>query len=193
VLRVDDLEEVHAVATSAVRDLAPRLDEPSPALLSVYGGLHLVSAVAAARASEQATASNYLDRARATARRLGTDRNDFWMTFGPTNVALHDVAVLIEAGNAREALRLGVTLDPSGLPSLERQSTHHVQLAHAYMLRRNDHEAVLELLTAERLNPEGLRYNMLAHDFVRGMLRRERRRVTPGLRGLARRLSLVEG
>jgi transcriptional regulator with XRE-family HTH domain len=192
-LRVDDLEEVHAVATSAVRDLADRLNEPSPALLSVHGGLHLVGAVAAARAGEPVTARGFLDRARATARRLGTDRNDFWMTFGPTNVALHDVAVLIESGSPREALRLGVTVDPSGLPSLERQSTHHVQLAHTYMLRRNDPEAVRELLIAERLNPEGLRYNMLAHDFVRGMLRRERRRVTPGLRGLARRLSLVGG
>jgi hypothetical protein len=115
------------------------------------------------------------------------------MSFGPTNVALHDVAVLLEAGKPGEALRRGVTVDPSGLASLERRSTHHVQLAHAQMLQRNDTEAVRELLAAERLNPEGLRYNMLAHEFVRGMLRRERRRVTAGLRGLARRLSLVEG
>jgi transcriptional regulator with XRE-family HTH domain len=193
VLRVDDVEEVHTVATSALRELAPRLAEASPALLSVSGGLYLVGAVAAARAGDRTTASGFLERARMTARRLGGDRNDFWMTFGPTNVALHDVAVLIEAGNPRAAVRQGVRVDPSGLPSLERQSTHHVQLAHAHMLQRNDPEAVRELLLAERLNPEGLRYNMLAHDFVRSMLRRERRRVPPGLRGLARRLSLVEG
>jgi hypothetical protein len=90
-------------------------------------------------------------------------------------------------------LRRGLALDPSGLPSLERRSTHHVQLAHAYSLQRKDAEAVRELLAAERLNPEGLRYNMLAHDFVRGMLRRERRRATPGLRPLARRLTLLDG
>ena len=191
VLRVGDVEEVHAVATSAVRDLQRWWDEPSPALLSVAGGLCLVGAVAAARAGDQATAGRFLDQARTTARRLATDRNDFWMTFGPTNVVMHDVAVLIEAGKPREALRLGGMVDPSGMPSLERQSTHHVQLAHAQLLQRKDAEAVRELLAAERLNPEGLRYNMLVHDFVRGMLRRERRRVTPGLRGLARRLGLV--
>ena len=193
VLRVDDVEEVHAVATSAVRELAPRLGDPSPAILSVYGGLHLVGAVAAARAGDQPTARRFLDQARATARRLGIDRNDFWMTFGPTNVAMHDVAVLIEAGDPGGALRRGLGVDVSGLASLERQATHHVQLAHAYALRRKDSEAVRELLVAERLNPEGLRYNMLAHEFVRGILRRERRRVTPGLRGLARRLSLIDG
>src|SRR4029450_10980602 len=147
------------------------------------GGLALVGAVGAARAGDQATASGFLDQARETARRLGTDHNDFWMTFGPTNVALHDVAVLIEAGKPREALRLGGRGDPSGLPSLGRQSAPHVQLAHAQLLQRKDAEAVRELLAAERLNPEGLRYNMLVHDFVRGMLRRERRRGHPGRRG----------
>src|SRR6266542_3960752 len=156
VLRVDDVDEVYTVATGAARELEPALDEPSGELLSVYGGLHLVGAIASARAGDRPAAQHLLDRARTT------------------------------------AARHGATVDPSGLASLERQSTHHVQLAHAYTLQRKDSEAVRELLVAERLNPEGVRYNMLAHDFVRGMLRRERRRVTPGLRGLARRLNLLD-
>src|SRR6266498_4003400 len=179
VLRVDDVDEVYTVATGAARELEPALDEPSGELLSVYGGLHLVGAIASARAGDRPAAQHLLDRARTTAARLGADRNDYWMTFGPTNVAMHDVAVLIESGDPKGAIRHGATVDPSGLASLERQSTHHVQLAHAYTLQRKDSEAVRELLVAERLNPEGVRYNMLAHDFVRGMLRRERRRVTP--------------
>jgi hypothetical protein len=191
-LRIDDVDEVYTVATGAARELEPALDEPSGELLSVYGGLHLVGAVASARAGDRPAAQRMLGRARATAARLATDRNDYWMSFGPTNVAMHDVAVLIESGDPKGAIRHGVTVDPSGLASLERQSTHHVQLAHAYTLQRKDPEAVHELLVAERLNPEGVHYNMLAHDFVRGMLRRERRRVTPGLRGLARRLNLLD-
>jgi transcriptional regulator with XRE-family HTH domain len=192
VLRVDDVDEVYAVATSAARELEPALDEASAELLSVYGGLHLVGAIASARAGDRVAARRLLGQARATAARLGSDRNDYWMSFGPTNVAMHDVAVLIESGDPKGAIRYGVTLDPSGLASLERQSSHHVQLAHAYTLQRKDSDAVRELLAAERLNPEGVHYNMLAHDFVRGMLRRERRRVTPGLRGLARRLNLLD-
>jgi len=192
VLRVDDVDEVYTVATGAARELEQALDEPSGPVLSVYGGLHLVGAIASARAGDRPAARRLLDQARATAERLGADRNDYWMSFGPTNVAMHDVAVLIESGDPKGAIRHGVTVDPSGLASLERQSTHHVQLAHAYTLQRKDPEAVHELLVAERLNPEGVHYNMLAHDFVRGMLRRERRRVTPGLRGLARRLNLLD-
>src|SRR6266545_262910 len=191
----DAAEQVGDPALSgagAARELEPALDEPSGELLSVYGGLHLVGAIASARAGDRLAVQHLLDRARTTAARLGADRNDYWMTFGPTNVAMHDVAVLIESGDPKGAIRHGATVDPSGLASLERQSTHHVQLAHAYTLQRKDSEAVRELLVAERLNPEGVRYNMLAHDFVRGMLRRERRRVTPGLRGLARRLNLLD-
>jgi hypothetical protein len=66
-----------------------------------------------------------------------------------------------------------------------------VHLAHAHSLRREDDEAVGALLVAERLNPEGLRYNMLVRELVRGLLRR-RRRVT-GLRGLASRLHVLDG
>jgi hypothetical protein len=48
------------------------------------------------------------------------------------------------------------------------------------------------MLQAERFNPEGLSYNMLARDLVRALLRRERRQATPGLRGLARRLHVLD-
>jgi transcriptional regulator with XRE-family HTH domain len=193
VLRVDHLDEVHDVVTGAAADLRPRLRDPTPEALSVYGALHLVGAVAAARGNDPATAFGFLDQARATADRLGADRNDFWLTFGPTNVAIHDVAVRLELGDPAGALRQAVAVDPSGLPSLERRSTHHVQLAHAYSLRRRYDEAVGALLAAERLNPEGLRYNMLVRELVRSLLRRDRRRTTPGLRGLARRLNLLDG
>jgi len=192
VLRVDNLDEVHDVATATAADLRPRLHEPTPEALSVYGALHLVGAVAAARANDRAAAVGFLDEARSTAERLGSDRNDFWLTFGPTNVAIHDVAVLLELGDPAGALRRAAAVDPSRLPSLERRSTHHVQLAHAYSLRRKDGEAVGALLAAERFNPEGLRYNMLVRELVRGLLRRDRRRSTPGLPGLARRLDLLD-
>jgi len=113
------------------------------------------------------------------------------MTFGPTNVAIHDVAVLLERGDPAGALRRAVAIDPSPLPSLERRSSHHVHVAHAHALRRQEPEAVAALLAAERLNPEGLRYNMLVRELVRSLLRRQRRPAVPGLRGLAGRLHLL--
>jgi transcriptional regulator with XRE-family HTH domain len=190
-LRVDDLDEVHDTVTNAVADLRRAFPEPGPEQLSVDGALHLVAAVAAARAGAGQEALDLLDQARSTARRLGRDRNDFWMTFGPTNVAIHDVAVALEQGDPARALRRAVALDPSGLPSLERRSSHHVHLAHAHSLRREDDQAVRALLLAERLNPEGLRYNMLVRELVRSLLRR--RRPLSGLRALASRLHVLDG
>jgi transcriptional regulator with XRE-family HTH domain len=191
VLRVDDLDEVHNTATSAVTDLRRAFPEAGPEQLSVDGALHLVAAVATARAGDGKEALALLDQARSSARRLGHDRNDFWMTFGPTNVAIHDVAIALEQGDPTRALRHAVAVDPSGLPSLERQSSHHVHLAHAHSLRREDDQAVRALLVAERLNPEGLRYNMLVRELVRSLLRR--RRPITGLRALAHRLHILDG
>jgi len=87
-------------------------------------------------------------------------------------------------------LRHAMAVDPSGLPSLERRSSHHVHLAHAHSLRREDDQAVRALLVAERLNPEGLRYNMLVRELVRSLLRRHR--PTTGLRALAHRLHVLD-
>jgi hypothetical protein len=183
---------VHDTATNAVALLRRAFPEPGPEQLSVDGALHLVAAVAVARAGDGKEALALLDQARSGARRLGHDRNDFWMTFGPTNVAIDDVAVALEQGDPARALRHAVAVDPSGLPSLERRSSHHVHIAHAHSLRREDDQAVWALLAAERFNPEGLRYNMLVRELVRSLLRRRRRPIA-GLRALANRLHVLGG
>jgi transcriptional regulator with XRE-family HTH domain len=192
-LRMDNLDEVYNVAADAAGKLRRALrNEPSPEGLSAYGGLQLVSGVAAIRASDPAATDRFLGEARRAARELGDGRNDFWMTFGPANVAIHDAEVLLERGEVAAALRRATTIDLSALPSLERRSTHYVNVARAHALRRHDTEAVAAMLQAERFNPEGLGYNMLARDLLRALLRRERRQAMPGLRGLARRLHLLD-
>jgi DNA-binding XRE family transcriptional regulator len=192
-LRMDNLDEVYNVAAGAIGKLRRVLrDEPSPESLSAYGGLHLVGAVAAIRASDPIATDRFLGEARRAAGELGDGRNDFWMTFGPANVAIHDAEVLLERGEVAAALRHATTVDLSALPSLERRSTHYVNVARAHALRRHDAEALAAMLQAERFNPEGLSYNMLARDLVRALLRRERRQTMAGLRGLARRLYLLD-
>lgn len=98
VLRVDNLDEVYNVATTAAASY-DRCCGSRPQRACRPMALHLVGAVAAARADDQAAADGFLGEARRTAARLGADRNDFWMTFGPTHVAIHDVAVLLERGD----------------------------------------------------------------------------------------------
>jgi transcriptional regulator with XRE-family HTH domain len=192
-LRMDNLDEVYNVASGAAGKLRRALrDEPSPERLSAYGGLQLVGAVAAIRASDPAATDRFLGEARWAAKELGDGRNDYWMTFGPANVAIHDAEVLLERGEVAAALRHASRINLSALPSLERRSTHYLNVARAHALRRHDAEAVSAMLQAEQCNPEGLSYNMLARDLVRALLRRERRQAMPGLRGLARRLHLLD-
>jgi hypothetical protein len=136
------------------------------------------------------TLAGLLGDARTTARRIGADRNDHWQTFGPANVAVHEVSIAIELDDPVGALQAARTVDVGALLTLERRATHHVHVAHALTLRRRDAQAMRHLLAAERLNPEGLPHDTLARSIVAGMKRRDRNRAIPGLRDLARRLNV---
>lgn len=47
-------------------------------------------------------------------------------------------------------------------------------------------------MEAERVAPQVLRFNVLARDIIRGLLGRERRSATPGLRAIATRAGLLQ-
>jgi hypothetical protein len=101
--------------------------------------------------------------AQEAADRLGEDRDDFGTEFGPTNVALHAVAVAVELGDAGTAFRRAASVDASG-PSTERRARFLVDVARAHHQRRQGREllqrlegevdevASLMLATADRLS-----------------------------------------
>ncbi len=135
-----------------------------------------------------------LQRAQVLADQLGEDANHGWTAFGPTNVAIHRVSTAAELGDAASAIAQAEFVDVSSLPSglLSRRAQVHIDMAWAYTQRRADAEAVVNLLEAERVAPQTLRYNVLVRELLREMLKRERRTATPGLRALARRASVLE-
>lgn len=71
-------------------------------------------AVAAARLNLADDAYGYLREARELGDQVGDGRNDYNTEFGPTNVALHEVAVAVDLGDAGVALRAAQTVDASG-------------------------------------------------------------------------------
>jgi hypothetical protein len=154
------------------------------------GALHLVGAIIAIRQGKEVQARHHIEEARITAERLGEDRNDYHTEFGPTNVALHAVAVDVELGNAGEAIRRAAMVDAARL-SPERRGRLLIDVARAYAQRRQTPEAVRCLLDAEALTPEQVHAHLLVQEIVRDLLRGERRRVNPGLRGLARRVGVL--
>ena len=191
-LRAGDLDETRDLAASAAADLQPALRHATDATLSAYGALRLVGAVAASRSPDPDDARSLLGDARATAERLGADSNAGWQTFGPANAGVHEVAVAVELGDPDAALTAARRVVPAHLLTLERQATYRVHVAHALVLRRRDAEAFRQLLSAERLNPEGLPHDTLAREITRGLLRRDRRRRLAGLRDFALRMRVLE-
>jgi transcriptional regulator with XRE-family HTH domain len=162
----DQVEETARTAADALWFMA---EEGRPEAMSLWGGLTLQRAVAASRLNEADTAYGHLDRARAVAERLGDGRNDYNTEFGPANVALHEIAVAVELGDAGRALRVAGNVNPSGL-SAERRGRMLVDVARAYGQRRQPNEAVSALLEAEMLTPEQIRNHRIARQLVSDLL-----------------------
>jgi transcriptional regulator with XRE-family HTH domain len=159
------------------------------ASLSVIGTVHLRSAILAARANRVSAAWDSMGQAAAVSERLGHDTRDYGLLFGPTNVAIHGVAVAVELGDADEAIRRGGDLTlPDDLPR-ERSSHHYIDLSRAWMWQGRPDKALACLTRAERLAPQRTRYHPMARQTVSQLLDHQRRLPEP-LRGLATRMGL---
>lgn len=189
-LKNDRLDEAETVATVT----AANLDDDSPTGISLRGALTLIAAVIAGRRNDRGEATERLQRAQLLADQLGEDGNHGWTAFGPTNVAIHRVSAAAELGDAATAIAQAEFIDTSSMPTglLSRRAQVHIDMAWAYTQRRADAEAVINLMEAERVAPQALRYNVMVRELLREMLKRERRSATPGLRALARRASVLE-
>jgi hypothetical protein len=192
-LRAGQVEEAAGVAMTAARALEPGLATATPEHLSAWGALHLTTLIAVARQDDQVAVRQLLGEARATADRLGQDRNDFWTAFGPTNVALHEVSTAVELGDVVEVVHKGEALDPARFPAglLGRRAQVFIDLARGYTQQRKDAAAVNVLLEAERIAPEAIRYQVIVKEMLRELLRREHRVSTPQLRPLAARVGII--
>jgi transcriptional regulator with XRE-family HTH domain len=189
-LKLDRITDAERVALAA----AESIDDDTPLGISAQGALFLIAAVIAARRGDRRSATERLRRAQYLADALGEDANHGWTAFGPTNVALHQVSVATELGDAETAIRYAEQIDTSNLPEvlLSRRAQVHIDAAWAYSQRKDDAAAVINLMEAERVASQVLRYNFLARDIIRGLLRRERRSATPGLRAIATRAGLLQ-
>lgn len=166
--RFDDALELGEVAA---RWLGPRMTAGDPAALSLYGMLHLRTAVAAARHQDRGTAGDLLGLAGRAADQLGEDANYWFTGFGPSNVELHKLSAALDLGDISQVIESGPRINVDHLP-VERQVTHLIDLARAYSLVAKDDEALQTLLTAEQKSPTIVRHSTLVREVVRSMYRR---------------------
>jgi transcriptional regulator with XRE-family HTH domain len=182
------LSQAQAVASATANGLDQQ--SATPEVLSLRGAFRLVLAIAAARENDRTQAYAYLDQARDIAAQMDGDRNDFGTEFGPTNTALHAVAVAVELGDAGHALDLAHEIDPEQL-SAERQARYSIDLAQAHAMRRQIGESLRYLQVAEKLTPEQTRTHRVARAVARDLLQLSGARVRPELRELAERFGVT--
>ncbi|MBF6352577.1 helix-turn-helix transcriptional regulator [Nocardia flavorosea] len=181
------LDLARQTAESARAALEGMLDQPASQALIVYGALTLQSAIIAARADDAERARELLDDARKAASAAGTDREEYRVEFGPAAVAVHEVAVAVELGDAGTAIRLAAEIDTRNLADF-----HRVRLladtARAWAQRRRPDRALARLLDAEALAPEYLAGHRAVRSTTVDLLSMDPG--TPGLDEFARRIGI---
>lgn len=164
--------------------------QASPELLSAVGTTHLVGAMVSARSGDRRAAGDHLRRASQAAEQLSRDANYLWTAFGPTNVAIHDVAVAAELGDYQRAAHLGAQVDPAPLP-MERQVRHRLEVARALHHQRHQRDALALVLGAEARAPEQVRRHFLTHALVHDWVGSRNTTASVGLHGLATRTGVL--
>lgn len=190
-MRAKNFEEATRTAFLATVHLQSAPPEDRFIATSLRGAALLSAAAASARRGDSREAHAALKAAAVCAAELGQERSDLATVFGPTNVAIHQVAVAIELGDAHEALRHvpAVRLDRMPKPLTERRARCLIDVARSYAQVWDDVAAIDALMQAETIAPDELRHHRLTRELVPQLLTRESR--TSDLRALASRCNLL--
>ncbi|MFD3517691.1 helix-turn-helix domain-containing protein [Streptomyces sp. NPDC058657] len=162
--------------------------------IAVQGAVFLKLAILEARDGRPEAAQARLAEARAAAGMLARDTDHYEMSFGPTNLRIHEVAALIDLGDTAQALaRLrewGSEQDrdewelPTGIAA-ERASHHYIDVSAARLAEGDRTGAHRDLLEARRISPNHSRYHPTLRSTA-GTLARLDRSQDDSIAGLAR-------
>ncbi|MHB1504786.1 MAG: helix-turn-helix domain-containing protein [Acidimicrobiales bacterium] len=177
----------HHVLTRGVSMANDVENSADPGLISLVGACALLLGVLEATEHKSQAAQRNLVMAAQLANRLGSDRNFYGTEFGPTNVAVHAVAIAVELGNGQQALDRAKRVTPRVL-SPERQARFLVDVARAHLLTGTPRDAVTALLHAEQIAPEELVDLGMVATVIEDIEDQTKHRRIPAVRELKRRL-----
>lgn len=184
--------DLHRATADRLMLTSTQRGEASISRLSVVGLLLLQTAMAAAREGAHAAMRNALDEADDLAVRIGSDRNELWTAFGPTNVAIHRTAAYVEIGDGPLAVDVAASLDPA-MPTVraERRAAFYLDLARGHEQAGRVDDAVRMLGRAEQAAPAEIRCRPLARSVIADLVRRSKSRPSTTLAGLATRAGVA--
>lgn len=156
--------------------------------LSIYGGLLLRGATAAARQRRVGAATDLLAEASTAARRTGADRTDFDVVFGPGHVVMGSVDCAVVSEDFVKAADVARTMPHDSALSLSTRSRHLADVAHAHLRLGRARAAESVLLAMEQAAPEWTVHQQLPRVLVGELMTLGRPSLR--LRQLARRLNV---
>jgi transcriptional regulator with XRE-family HTH domain len=191
-ISVGEVRAAETLMNSTLDRIEDEVADDNPAAISVHGYLHLEAGLATARGGDGDSAGERLAEAREAANRIGVDRDDYRLAFGPSNVDIWSVALPVEHGDdsmIAMALQRAETIHlPKSTPR-ERSSHYYIDLGRAHIQQNQPREALDALLTARKLSSLHTRYHPMVRETTRAIARLEHRPSEP-LRSFASWLSL---
>jgi tetratricopeptide (TPR) repeat protein len=182
-LRAGQHHRAHALADRAER--IARRARPGPGRAALEGTGHLAASVHAARDGDGRTAHEHLAEAAALADDVGEVDAAFWLSFGPTNVALHRVSALIALERHDEAVAAARGLQLPRTWHATRLGYHHMDLGRAHAALGEHERALRFLVEARRIAPQQTRAHPTTRETVERLLS-SKRNVSEGLARYAR-------
>ncbi|MEU7021653.1 helix-turn-helix domain-containing protein [Streptomyces sp. NPDC046203] len=169
------------IVVAAAEDLLADTSVPEASRLAKRGDLYATAAYTAAKTGDRAFAHALIregaDSAASASRSSG-------LVDGIQCVALHELSVHYELGDAGRAIELARTIDPATLPNAERQARFFIDVARAFDQWGKPGPCYRALLAAEEAAPQEIRRGAVRDLAVR-LLRHDQK--LPGVRDFATR------
>lgn len=149
--------------------------ERGRATTAVSGQLHLGASVICARARDTDAVQAHLAEAEARAAQIGDASDVHWLSFGPSNVALHRMSAAVEMRQYGQALAEAREMHlPPGLAT-SRRAHFLIDKARSEMETGRTEAALASLIDARRAAPEQTRYHPGARETITGLVHAARR------------------
>lgn len=169
-------------ARQRIEDQLRADNEPAMAMTGV---LHLKSGLAAARSGDATTSDAHLAEARSLARRVTAGSDHYRLAFDTDSVNIWSVALAVERHDGTEAVRRAEGLRFGPTAPRERVGHHWIDVARAFQLHGDRHEALVSLQRAKKVSPLQARYSPQVRETIVTLAEHDRRR-SDTLAGLAR-------
>lgn len=149
--------------------------DESTECLAVAGQLHLGATVIAARARDAGLVDTHLAEARRIVKRTGDASEVHWLSFGPANVAVHEVSALGELRQYGQAVEKARKVKMPNTWATSRRAHFYIDRARSEMEIGRCEAALKSLVRAREAAPQQTRYHPAARETIQGLVHQQRK------------------